>query len=226
MDMTANRISVLLADDHRVVREGLRALLSSEPDIEVVGEASNGREAVLLAQHLQPAVLLMDILMPRLNGVEATRQIRQLCPAIRVLILTSRSEDRYLQQTTALGVAGYLLKDTSASALRTAIRHVHQGKKAFSPSIACRLPNQCADHCGTCVYHQACLSEREVEVLQLVAEGLLNKQIAAELKLSARTIEKHRGAITRKLNIFDTASLTRYAIGAGIIESSVQLTIV
>lgn len=219
-ETTVSRISVLLADDHRVVREGLRALLSSEADLEVVGEAANGREAVTLAQQLQPSVLLMDILMPRLNGVEATRQIRQLCPDTRVLILTGRSEDRYIQQVTALGVSGYLLKDTSASALRNAIRHVHQGKKVFSPSIACRLPNQCADHCGTCVYHQTCLSMREVEVLQLVAEGLLNKQIAAELKLSTRTVEKHRGTITHKLHIFDTASLTRYAIGAGLIDAA------
>ncbi|MCX7010505.1 MAG: response regulator transcription factor [Kiritimatiellaeota bacterium] len=218
--MTTNRISVLLADDHTVVREGLRLLLASESDIEVVGEAANGREAVLLAQQLQPAVLLMDILMPRLNGVEATRQVRQLCPDTRILILTSRSEDRYIQQTTALGVAGYLLKDTTASALRTAIRNVHQGKKAFSPSIACRLPNQCADHCGKCDYQHACLSAREVEVLQLVAEGLPNKQIAPELGISVRTAEKHRGSLTHKLKIYDTAGLTRYAIGAGLIDAA------
>ncbi len=218
--MATNRITVLLADDHTVVREGLRALLAAETDIEVIGEAANGREAVALAQQLLPAVLVMDILMPRLNGVEATRQIRQLCPATRILILTARSEDRYIQQATALGIAGYLLKQASARTVCAAIRDVHQGRKAFSPSIACRLPHQCADHCGTCVYREACLTEREVEVLQLVAEGLPNKQIAPELGLSIRTVEKHRGALTRKLNIFDTASLTRYAIGAGLVDST------
>jgi len=217
--MTANRIRVLLADDHMVVREGLRALLTAENDLEVVGEAADGREAVALTQQLLPDVVLMDILMPRLNGVEATRQIRQLCPATQVLVLTSRSEDRYLQQMTAMGVAGYLLKQISAKSLCAAIRDVHQGKKAFSPSIACRLPRHCAAHCGSCVYHQTCLSGREVEVLQLVAEGLSNKRIAPELKISVRTVEKHRGTITRKLKIFDTANLTRYAIGAGLIEA-------
>jgi DNA-binding NarL/FixJ family response regulator len=216
--MSANRIRVLLADDHMVVREGLRALLTAEIDIEVVGEAADGREAVALTQQLLPDVVLMDILMPRLNGVEATRQIRQLCPAALVLVLTSSRDERHLRQMTTLGVAGYLLKQISAKLLCAAIRDVHQGKKVFSPSIACRRPKQCAAHCGACVYHDAGLTEREMEVLQLVAEGLPNKRIAPELKLSVRTVEKHRGTITRKLKIFDTANLTRYAIGAGLIE--------
>ena len=220
--MAAHRISILLADDHTVLREGLRLLLSAECDFEVVGEAADGREAVALTQQFRPDVVLMDILMPRLNGVEATRQIRQLCPATQVLVLTARSEERYLQQMTALGVAGYLLKQTSAKLLCTAIREVHQGGKVFSPSIACHRPQPCAAHCGACVYQDAGLTEREVEVLQLVAEGLANKQIAPELKISIRTVEKHRGVITRKLKIFDTASLTRYAIGAGLIEGNVR----
>jgi DNA-binding NarL/FixJ family response regulator len=165
----------------------------------------------------------MDIVMPWLNGIEAAQQSRQSCPATRVLILSAHSEDRYIQQATALGVAGYLVKQTSAKTLCAAIRDVHQGKKAFSPSIACRLPQQCAAHCGACVYHKACLTEREVEVLQLVAEGLPNKKIAPELGLSIRTVEKYRGSLTRKLKIYDTAGLTRYAIGAGLIDINVRL---
>jgi DNA-binding NarL/FixJ family response regulator len=223
MNMAAGRIKVLLADDHTVVREGLRALLAAERDIEVVGEAADGREAVSLTQQLRPAVVIMDILMPRLNGIEATRQIRQLCPATVVLVLTSRSEERYIQQMTALGVAGYLLKEISAQALCSAIRDVHTGKKAFSPSVACRLPQQCAAHCGDCSYHPVCLTEREVEILQLVAEGRPNKQIASELGISTRTVEKHRGSLTHKLKLYDTASLTHYALGAGLIEGRVRL---
>jgi len=222
--MVTSHITVLLADDHTLVREGLRALLAGERDIEVVGEAATGREAVELAQQLLPAVVIMDIVMPRLSGIEATRQIRQICPATRVLILSARSDDHYIREVTALGVAGYLVKQASAQALCAAIRDVHQGKKAFSPSIACRLPRQCAAHCGTCEYRQACLTEREVEVLQLVAEGLPNKQIAPELGISTRTVEKHRSTLTRKLKIYDTASLTRYAIGAGLIDSDVRLS--
>ena len=221
--MTVQRISVLLADDHALVREGVRALLNAAGDFEVVGEAANGREAVTLAQQLLPDVLVMDILMPRLNGVEATRQIRQLCPDTRVLMLTARSEDRYIQQATALGVSGYLLKETTSQQLCAAIRAVHAGGKAFSPAISCRLPQQCADHCGSCVYRHACLTEREVEVLQLVAEGYANKKIAPELGISERTVEKHRGSLTKKLHLFDTASLTRYALGAGLIEGAARV---
>lgn len=221
--MHAQRISLLLADDHALVREGVRALLSAEGDLDIVGEAANGRDAVTLTQLLLPDLVLMDILMPQLNGIEATRQIRRICPATRVLILTSRSEDHYIQQTTALGVAGFLLKDITARQLITAIRAAHAGRKVFTPSIACRLPHQCADHCGRCVYHHTCLTTREVEVLQLVAEGRPNKQIAPTLGISERTVEKHRGSLTKKLKLYDTASLTRYALGAGLIDNRIRL---
>jgi len=215
------RITVLLAEDHLVVREGLRALLKSESDIEVVGEARDGRRAVQLTKALLPAVVVMDIAMPLLNGLEATRQILKAVPATRILILSAHSDDEYVEQTAALGAAGYLIKQTSADRLAKAIRDVHAGKTVFSPTISRRLLDR----------HQrspsgiARLSSREVEVLQLIAEGKANKQAASELGISIKTIEKHRQNLMSKLNIHDTAGLTRYAIAAGVIESAIKLTI-
>lgn len=223
------RITVLLAEDHTIVREGLRTLLEAEGDIEVVGEAETGRQAVKLAEKLRPAVVVMDIAMPLLNGLEATRQILKLVPDARVLILSAHGDDAYVEQVTALGAAGYLLKQTSAHILARAVREVQSGKTFFSPSIAKRLHNgygKSADRVELAKKKGVRLSSREVEVLQLVAEGEANKQIAAELGISVKTVEKHRQRLMEKLNIHDTAGLTRYAITAGVIESSVQLTVV
>ena len=223
------QITVLLADDHMIVREGFQSLLAAEADIEVVGEAQTGRQAVALAKKLSPAVVVMDIAMPLLNGLEATRQIRQVVPEARVLMLSAHSDDAYVERVTALGAAGYLIKQTSAHFLSEAIREVQKGNTFFSPSIAKRLGHhnqQSLDRKGRSKTKVARLSSREVEVLQLVAEGEANKQIAAELGISIKTVEKHRDHLMRKLDIHDTAGLTRYAIAAGIIESSVQLTIV
>ena len=223
------RITVLLAEDHTVVREGLRTLLEAEGDIQVVAEAETGRQAVELAKRLRPAVVVMDIAMPLLNGLEATRQILKAVPGARVLILSAHSDDAYVEQVTALGAAGYLLKQTSAHVLSKAVREVQKGNTFFSPSIARRLHNrygQSPDP-GERVRKQGTrLSSREVEVLQLIAEGQANKEVAVELGISVKTVEKHRQRLMEKLNIHDTAGLTRYAIAAGIIESSVQLTIV
>ena len=221
------RITVLLAEDHMVVREGLRALLEAEGDIEVVGQAQNGRQAVQLAKELRPAAVVMDIAMPVLNGLEATRQILKDLPTTKVLILSAHSDDGYVEQAIALGAAGYLIKQTSLDVLAKAIREVQKGNSFFSSSIAKRLHDRDRTSPDRGGHHKKILllSSREVEVLQLIAEGEPNKRIAADLGISIKTVEKHRQHLMSKLNIHDTAGLTRYAITTGIIESSVQLTI-
>ena len=226
---SAKHITVLLAEDHQIVREGLRKLLDSESDIEVVGEATSGRQAVVLAKKLMPAIVVMDIAMPLLNGLEATRQILQADTGTKVLMLSAHSDDTYVEQAIAFGAMGFLLKQTSANDLSKAIREIEKGNTFFSPSIAKRLLRQnqkSLDRKGLLKAKAVQLSSREVEVLQLIAEGEANKQIADTLDISIKTVEKHREHLMQKLDIHDTASLTRYAIEAGIIESSVQLTIV
>ena len=182
-----------------------------------------------LTKKLRPAVVVMDIAMPLLNGLEATRQILQAVPATKVLILSAHSDEAYVEQVTALGAAGYLIKQTSAHFLSAAIRAVDKGNTFFSPTIArqhheSRL--KACDRGGLVKNKGAGLSSREAEVLQLIAEGQANKQVAAELGISVKTVEKHRQRLMAKLHIHDTAGLTRYAISVGIIENSVQLTIV
>jgi len=202
--------------------------LEAEGDIAVVGEAQTGRQAVQLARRLRPAVVVMDIAMPLLNGLEATRQIRKVVPTTRVLILSAHSDDEYIRQVILLGAAGYLIKQTSADLLAKAIREVEKGNTFFSPSIAHRVQSlslESPDGCGVLRRKKAGLSSREVEVLQLIAEGKANKQVAAELGISIKTVEKHRQHLMSKLDLHDTAGLTRYAIAAGIIESRVQMTI-
>jgi DNA-binding NarL/FixJ family response regulator len=220
------RITVLLAEDHMVVREGFRKLLEAEDDIEVVGEAQTGRQAVELTRKLCPAVVVMDIAMPLLNGLEATRQIRKAIPVAKVLILSAHNDDAYVDQAISSGASGFLLKQTSAHDLSRAIRTVHKGNGFFSPSIARRLRDQKMPvGGGNARKEMSHLSSRELEVLQLIAEGKANKETAAELGISIKTVEKHRQNLMAKLNIHEISGLTRYAIAAGIIESSVQFTI-
>ena len=221
------RITVLLAEDHQVVREGFRSLLEHERDIEVIGEAQTGREAVQLTRKLRPAVVVMDIAMPLLNGLEATRQIRKEFPNTKVLILSAHSDDAYVDQVSVLGASGFLLKQASSHILATAIREVQKGKSFFSSSVSKRVKNrsrQLAARGGSKKSGNR-LSSREVEVLQLIAEGKPNKQVAAELGVSFKTVDKHRQHLMGKLNIHDIAGLTRYAIAQGIIEGRVRVTI-
>jgi DNA-binding NarL/FixJ family response regulator len=223
------RITVLLAEDHQIVREGFRALLKHEHDIEVVGEASDGRQAVQLTRKLRPAVVVMDIAMPLLNGLEATRQIRRDFPDTKVLILSAHSDNAYVEQVAVLGASGFLLKQTSSDNLATAIREVQKGNTVFSPAISERLQGRdqvSLDRGGQFKKRGNRLSSREVEVLQLIAEGKPNKQVAAELGVSFKTVDKHRQHLMAKLNIHDVSGLTRYAISAGIIEGSVPVTII
>jgi len=220
------KLKVLLVDDHTVVRQGLRVLLEAEPDISIVGEAETGRQAVQLARKHLPDVVVMDIAMPGLNGLEATRQIIKEVPGTKVLVLSSYSDDEYVHQLTEAGAAGYLLKQTAASDLIKAVREARRGNAYFSPAISKRL----LDH-----YREAfmkgmpvrkrvdLLTSRESEVLQLIAEGKPNKQIASELNISIKTVEKHRQQVMNKLNLHDVAGLTRYAISKGIIESNAGL---
>lgn len=223
------RITVLLAEDHTIVREGLRRLLEAEDDLEVVGEAQSGRQAVAMVTKLRPAVVVIDIAMPLLNGLEATRQILQMVPTSKVLILSAHSDDAYVEEATESGAMGFLLKQTSAQVLAKAIREVEKGNTFFSPSISQHLQNQhrlSPDREELLRKRSPRLSSREKEVLQLIAEGKANKETAAELRISIKTVEKHRQRLMQKLDIHDTAGLTRHAIAAGIVESSVQLTIV
>jgi DNA-binding NarL/FixJ family response regulator len=220
------KINVLLADDHTVVRQGLRSLLAAETDIEVGGEADNGRQTVQLTRQLNPDVVIMDIAMPRLNGLEATRQIVKEGLSAKVLILSSYSDDEFVNQLTEAGAIGYLIKQTAANDLIRAIREAYAGNAFFSPSISKRL----LEHYREAYLkgkplqkHAEPLTSREFEVIQLVAEGKVNKQIAAELCLSVKTVEKHRQQVMNKLNIHDVAGLTRYAIARGIIETTPKL---
>ncbi len=227
--MSVKRITILLAEDHTIVREGFRNMLELEDDLEVIGEAQDGRQAVALAKKLRPAVVLMDIAMPLLNGLEATRQVLKALPTAKVLILSAHSDDAYVKNATESGAVGFLLKQTSAHSVCQAIREVHQGKTFFDPSISKRLDQlhpQSPRRAKMFSKKAARLTSREMEVLQLIAEGKANKETAAELGIGLKTVEKHREHLMEKLDIHDTAGLTRYAIGAGIIESSVQLTIV
>jgi DNA-binding NarL/FixJ family response regulator len=223
------RITVLLAEDHTIVREGFRKMLELEEDLEVVGEAQDGREAVALVRKLHPAVVMMDIAMPMLNGLEATRQLLKAVPTTKVLILSAHSDDAYVTTASEAGAVGFLLKQTSAHEVCQAIREVESGKTFFSPTISrrqARLHPLVLDRAGGLKKKHSKLTSREVEVLQLIAEGKPNKETAIELGIGFKTVEKHREHLMKKLDIHDTAGLTRYAIATGIIESSVQLTIV
>lgn len=214
-------INVLLVDDHNIVRQGLRALLGTEADIVIVGEAQSGREAVQLVIKHRPEVIVMDLAMPLLNGWEATRQILKNVPSAKVVVLSTYGDDEHMQQAIAAGAAAYLLKQTAAVDLVKAIREVAKGNAYFSPAIAKRLREQ------TCRPEEAVtepspadaeLTPREAEVLQLIAEGFANKQIAGELGLSVKTVEKHRQQVMQKLDIHDIAGLVRHAASKGIIE--------
>ncbi len=203
------RISVLLVDDHTVVRQGLSILLGAEPDIQVVGEAPDGRQAIELARATKPAVILMDLALPTLNGVEATRAILAEAPQTKVIVLTSYSDDEFVRQAIEAGAVGFLLKETAANDLTKAIREVFNGNAFFSPPIARRLRDQSRDAASP---EARSLTIREAQVLQLIADGCPNKKIAAELGISIKTVEKHRQQVMNKLGIHHTAGLTRFVL--------------
>jgi DNA-binding NarL/FixJ family response regulator len=219
------RISVMLVEDHTVVRECICAMLKLEPDLDVVGEAFNGRVAVRLAAELQPDVILMDIAMPKLNGLEATRQLVKVLPASRVIIISANCDDSSVKGAVDAGAVGFLPKQDCAHNIGEAIRQVSRGGIYYSPSIArrfVRLNPQSRGRSGKLERRAVALTSREMEVLQLIAEGYTNKETAWDLAISIKTVEKHREQLMRKLDIHDIAGLTRHAIAAGIIECNVR----
>jgi two-component system response regulator NreC len=217
-----SKIRILLCDDHTILREGIRLLLNSQSDLEVVAEAANGREAVDQALALRPDVILMDIAMPLLNGLEATRQIRREWPEARVLVLTMYESDEYVSQMLEAGAAGYVLKRVAGSELTYAIRAVHQGESFLYPSITKRLVEDYLRRVESGQERASFdgLTDRERQVLQLIAEGHTNKAIADMLSLSVRTVQNHRAHIMEKLGMHDRGELIKYAIQKGIIELS------
>jgi len=210
------KIKLLLVDDHKIVRDGMRSLLSEGREISVIGEAENGRQAVALAKELKPDVILMDIAMPDMNGIEAASQIIRENERIKVLILSMHSEKMFVSKAFAAGVSGYLLKDCDIEEILSAIRAVQANQKYISPLIAGTIIEDYRD--GLKEQKVSILTEREREVLQLIAEGKTSKKIANLLGISTKTIDAHRQQIMDKLNIHTIAGLTRYAIKEGLIS--------
>jgi DNA-binding NarL/FixJ family response regulator len=208
-------IRVLLADDHAVVRRGFRMLLSAQPDMEVVGEASNGREAAELAAELQPEIVIMDVTMPELNGIEATRRISRDCPKVRVLALSMHKDAVYVREILRAGARGYLLKDSGERELLAAVRGVAQGQGYLSAEVSEAVLDDYRKHVTNPI---DLLSSREREVLQMIAESKTNKEIANSLSLSVYTVEAHRGRIMEKLNLHSIGELVRFAMRNGLID--------
>jgi two-component system response regulator NreC len=223
MAMAANmeqKVRIVLVEDHTILREGLRALLSADPDFEIIGEAADGREAVRLVEKQVPDLILMDLSMPRMTGMDAIREIKKRYPATKIIALTVHKTEEYLGTTLQAGADGYVLKDATHSELMMAIQSVLNGKTYLSPGVSekvvegylegkeGRMPNSTL----------GLLSQREREVLKLIAEGYKNKEIAADLYISLKTVEKHRANLMKKLDLHNAAALTAYAIEQGLVE--------
>jgi two-component system, NarL family, response regulator NreC len=213
--MTARKITILLADDHSVVRQGFRRILESQPDMEIVGEAGNGREAITEATRLTPDIVVMDVAMPELNGIEATRRLMESSPRTRVLALSMHKDAVYVREILRAGARGYLLKDAIDADLLAAVRAIAKGEAYLSPAIADAVLTDYRQHVTDPI---DLLTSREREVLQLIAEGKTNKEIATVLKLSVYTVDAHRGRIMEKLNLHSTGELVRFAVRKGLID--------
>ena len=203
------KIRILLADDHVMVRQGFRLILAAQPDMEIVGEADNGREAVELAGKLHPDVVVMDVAMPDLNGIEATRRLAASSPRTRVLALSMHKDSVYVREILRAGARGYLLKDAFDRDLLSAVRAVAGGEGYLSPTVSDAVLTDYRRHVTDPLDR---LSSREREVLQLIAEGKTNKEIATALKLSVYTVDAHRGRIMEKLNLHSVGELVRFAV--------------
>lgn len=213
--MQTKKTRILLADDHAVVRNGFRMILAAQTDMEVIGEASNGREAIEQAKQLQPDVVVMDVTMPELNGIEATRRLLELVPRARVLALSMHKDAVYVREILRAGARGYLLKDSTEADLLTAVRAIARGEGFLSPAVSEVVLTDYRKHVTNPI---DLLTTREREVLQIIAEGHTNKEIATSLNLSVYTVEAHRGRIMEKLNLHSTGELVRFAVRNGLID--------
>ena len=208
-------IRILLADDHSLVRQGFRAILAAQPDMEVIGEAANGREALEQAEKLHPDVAIMDVAMPELNGIEATRRLASSTPRTRVLALSMHKDSAYVREILRAGARGYLLKDSVDADLLAAVRAVAKGEGYLSPGVSDAVLTDYRRHVTDPL---ELLTSREREVLQMIAEGKTNKEIATVLNLSVYTVEAHRGRVMEKLNLHSTGELVRFALRNGLID--------
>jgi len=209
------RIRILLADDHAVVRQGFKMILGAQPDMEIVGEAANGREAVELSEQLKPDLVVMDVAMPELNGIEATRRIASSVPHARVVALSMHKDSVYVREVLRAGARGYLLKDSGAGDLVSAVRAVARGEGYLSPAVSNAVLDDYRRHVTNPV---DLLTTREREVLQMLAEGKTNKEIATILDLSVYTVDAHRGRIMEKLNLHSINELVRFAVRNGLVD--------
>ncbi len=213
-------IRILLADDHTILRAGLKMMLNAEPDMEVIGEAQDGRQALEEALRLQPDIVLMDITMPDINGIEATRQIKKAMPEIKVLVLTMHENDEYVFQALRAGASGYMLKEAAATELVSALHVIQQGQFYLSPTAQSVMVGDYLQRVriGEEKDSYSSLTEREREILKLVAEGFTNNQIAEKLVISPKTVDTHRTHIMDKLNLHSRAELVKYAMRRGLLE--------
>jgi two-component system response regulator NreC len=209
------RIRILLADDHAVVRQGFKMILSAHSDMEIVGEAGNGREAIQLTEELRPDIVVMDVAMPELNGIEATRRVMEVAPHTRVLALSMHKDSVYVREILRAGARGYLLKDAPAGDLVSAIRALASGEGYLSPAVSNAVLDDYRKHVTNPI---DLLSSREREVLQMLSEGKTNKEIAVILNLSVYTVDAHRGRIMEKLNLHSINELVRFAVRNGLID--------
>jgi len=215
-----NRLRIVLADDHTILREGLRALLSTDPNFKIVGEAEDGREAVRCVEKLEPDLLLMDLSMPRMSGMDAISEIKKRYPVTKIIALTVHKTEEYLQTTLQAGVDGYVLKDATHEELVMAIHNVMAGKPYLSPGISEKVIEGYLEgkEDSLSISSWQKLSQREREVLKLIAEGYKNKEIAEDLCISFKTVEKHRANLMKKLDLHNAAMLTVYAVERGLVS--------
>ena len=212
------KIPILLIEDHTMVRQGLRRLLETNPDVQIVGEVGNGRAALEAAERLHPAVAIIDISLPGLNGIEVTRQLARAVPETKVLILSMHADEAYVRQSLQAGAAGYLLKDADEQDLQRAVMALSVGGSYFSPSVSRLVLDGYLNQGRQAVDELGVLSDREREVLQLVAEGKSNKQVAHALDVAVSTVESHRKHIMEKLDLHNTAEMVRFAVRKGIVQ--------
>lgn len=216
------KLRILLAEDHETIRDGLKLLVNSQPDMEVIGEADNGRVAVKLAQQLLPDVIVMDVSMPELNGLQATKRLKQICPQVKILPLTRHTDDGYMQQLIQAGASGYVLKQSKSSELLRAIRAVAAGQTYLDPAITEKVFAHIRDRTRATrgALPNTNLTEREQEVLRLIAWGYINKEIAARLNLSVKTIESHKANAMRKMDMKSRVDIVRYALLQGWLQDT------